>query len=364
MVALVLVGTAVERGWRTLRTQGATSFEASWIWTGSGGARYTGPRAFYAVRDFVLDEVPPEAEVRVVADEEYLLYLNGRRVGSGVYGSSAPLDRYPVARYLATGRNRIAVVVRSSRGAGGLLLVLTDGAASRALVVSDGRWRSFETEHPGILEGWLPVEHGSPVVSLGRPPARRWGRVTLGPVRTGFDEAAGSLWQRQILTPASCTCWSAADQAARSCDELPQEAALGPVAVFDFGRQVTGYLVLLQRRVTGVPVGLVEVSGEPPLLRAWLEQRVDAQVVLVPGAARWRDAVPRTFRYLRVLGLPELLAAWVEPVDPAVLPRLPAAAPTPGGVFSLRPPPLRTPVEHEVWRELEGVPGFAGGEQG
>ncbi len=53
------------------------------------------------------------------------------------------------------------------------------------------------------------------------------------------------------------------------------------------------------------------------------------------------------------------------PVDEAALGRFPpprAAAPV-RGVLGIVPPPLRTPVEDEVWRELEGVPGVAGREE-
>ena len=88
--------------------------------------------AFYAVRDFELDSPPARASVRILADEAYILYVNGRRVGSGAYFAGAPLDTYPLDLVLRPGWNRVAVELRSGRGAGGLLCALFAGGRSRA----------------------------------------------------------------------------------------------------------------------------------------------------------------------------------------------------------------------------------------
>ena len=53
----------------------------------------------------------------------------------------------------------------------------------------------------------------------------------------------------------------------------------------------------------------------------------------------------------------------VQLIDPRALPALAGPGGPPRGVLGIVPPPLRTPVEDEVWRQLQGVPRVAGGEK-
>lgn len=348
-LGLVLLLTAAERQVRAGLAGRSPAPGAEWIWADGRVARTTGPRAFYAVTDLHLDAVPSSAEARVLADEEYVLWLNGRRVGSNRYREHAGLDRYQVGDLLLPNGNRIVAEVRSGRGAGGLLLALV-GPEGEPLAATGESWRIFEQFHPGVVEGWVPTDKGAPAVSWGPPPTGRWGRVEPGRSLPRFEEATGDLWRRRILFPERLR--------ARSTDgrwvpagEAP--ATLGPIAAFDWGRPVTGYLVLEQRAPAGVPVGLVELAPE---------EGEEVEVVFQPGAPLWRDVVPRRFRFARVTGLSGLERAWVEPVDPEVLAELPAPPAEPPGVFGLDPPPLRTPVQNEVRRELESLPRRSGWE--
>lgn len=366
----VLLAVAAERGVRAWLAHGSPSAGAEWIWVEGRLPRYTGPRAFYVYRDFELAEAAPATELRVAADEEYLVYLDGRRIGSNVYRPEVALDRYRVGDLLEPGRHRLAVELRSTRGAGGLLLALVDPETGETLLATDESWRAFDHYHPGVLEAWLPMSEGEPVISWGPPPTGRWGRVDLGPVRPRFDEVAGDLWTRRIQLPERrssaapgregwepVTVESAAD---------PEPGPPAPVSRFDWGEEVTGYLVVEQKSALGLPVGLgyldLEADLEPGVL-PFMAMPADVEIVFLPGASLWRDVVPRRFRTLRLLGLSALQGVWVEPVPEEALAELPEAPPpVPPGVFGLRPPPLRTPVEDEVRRELERFPGVAGGE--
>ena len=101
--------------------------------------------------------------------------------------------------------------------------------------------------------------------------------------------------------------------------------------------------------------GLLFVSDgpEPPAVSS-----MGGAVLVPPGSREWLDPRPRRLRFARVLGLPGVVGARIEPLagsEPGV-----AGAEAPvRGVLGLVPPPLRTPVEDEVWRELERVPGVA-----
>lgn len=352
-VTLILLGTFLLR---TLRAVTGPQPVAEWIWTPESLIRYTAPRAFYAVRDFRLGDSVESATLRVVADEEYVLYVNGRRVGSNRYRETAGengthFDLYPVGSLLRRGANRVVVELRSERGAGGLLLALDDDESGRRLLATDRSWRVFDHFHPGILEGWLGLGDGRAAASWGPAPSGRWGKVIDGPVRPVFEQAAGSWLERRPLAPERTS-------------RLDRRAGADSTARFDWGREVYGYLVLEQQSPTGLPVGLLELSDDPPRRgeKGETDFRADASAVFLPGAARWRDTVPRRFRSVRVRGLPALSGAWVEPVGEEWAARLPTPPPAEAeGVFGLEPPPLRSPVEHEVRRQLQSVPRVSGG---
>ena len=71
---------------------------------------------FQAVREFELDEVPESALLRIAADTNYVLWLNGLKVASGPVRGTAKLcyfDTLEVAPLLRPGRNVIAALVYS-----------------------------------------------------------------------------------------------------------------------------------------------------------------------------------------------------------------------------------------------------------
>lgn len=440
MVALVallavIAGLLQEGARRFLAQHALPTGAAEWIWA-ADRHRATRPFAFWAFRDFELEELPAPAHVLVAADESYLLYVNGHRVGSGPLRSApdggALLERYEVSSELRAGPNRLAVELRTSRGAGGLLLALLDTDRDRPLVVSDSSWRVVARAHPGVLQAWLPASEGASAFSWGVPPTGRWGRPATVVPRPAYAQATGEPWGRRPVAPrrlargrqllqmlldrerggeaAGETRESVARPAARPAarpgepgpvpptppvplvERLPWEPVgapgprlpfrlsedggtptagagtavpgLGPVVLFDWGREVEGYLNLQHRSRSGQPSGLLLVgSSLPPLA-----PEAGETVITVAGAAAWRDVVPRRFRYALVLGVEALEGAWVEPVDGALLERLPPPAAAPGGRNSaggvrwIEPPPLETPVQHEVRRKLQGLAGGARGE--
>ena len=353
-VALLALGTravsaVVAR--LTLPTGGAR-----WIWVERERTDRS-PVAFYAVRDFFLDEVPPRARLLALADPEYILTLNGERIGAGQYvpGDSGPpvarLDVYEVGDLLQVGGNRLIVELRSDRGAGGFLAALRDGDG-KTLVRTDGDWRIFGRHHFGLLRGWLPLGPSGglpsePAFSWGLPPIGRWGRPEAGPVRPRLPE----LIRGQ---PVSGT-----RLAAPRIPALPPASARR-LALFDWGREVTGYLVLQMPSGEGLRTALFFTGvGVPDPLR----ERPAGAVLVMTGRRSWMDVRPRRFRYALVLG-DRPLAARVLPVDPArAAGFLEDGAPRTEGVFGIEPPPLRTPVQDEIWRELQRVPGVGGQER-
>jgi len=350
---------------------------AEWIWE-RGRHRQVGPWVFWAVQDFELPEVPASAHALVLADAGYILHVNGRRVGSNVYRDGDPVDRYEVASLLYAGSNRLAVELRSGRGAGGLLLRLVDGADGDSLVGTDDTWRTFNQDHPGILHGWLPLSEGEPALSWGPPPVGRWGLPRKVVARASFSAAVGETWEQRPVPPRRVAAgpevlrqlgpygerrlgalpWRPVDP--EIVVQPPGGSGLGPVVLFDWGREVTGYLTLDHGRRGRRPPGLLRVGRQPPIARL---RGPDATVVTLTGGNTWQDGLPRRFRYALVLGVDSVVGAWVDPVHPEVLDRLPAPPPPPAGLFGLEPPRSVTPVENEVGRKLQGFTGGARGEE-
>jgi hypothetical protein len=123
---------------------------------------------------------------------------------------------------------------------------------------------------------------------------------------------------------------------------------------------VTGYLSLELPPGDQLKTALLYAGETPP--RPGIDQPVGA-VLLLAGRREWLDTTPRRFRYAMVIGIEEPLAARVYALTPDLAPEkvtrlLPAGEER--GVLGIEPPPLRTPVEDEVWRKLESVPGIAG----
>lgn len=325
---------------------------AEWIWVERSRTDRT-PSAFYAVRDFELDDPPARARLMILADPEYILTLNGKRVGAGRYPTGAPearLDVYEVGDLLLPGGNRLLVELRSDRGAGGLLAVIQD-PEGKTLVRSDGEWRIVKRHHIGLIRGWLPLGTAGgasggletePAFRWGPPPTGRWGEPTIGKVRPRLLE----LIQDQPL--------AATRVPAPSIPLLPPSSARH-LALFDFGREVTGYLNLQMPAGDGLRKALLYTGSEPP---DPLRQRPAGAVLALTGRRSWMDTQPRRFRYALVVG-DRPAAARVLPVDPKAADGLFADGNERKveGVFGIDPPRLRTPVEDEVWRELQSVPG-------
>jgi hypothetical protein len=329
---------------------------AEWIWMDRSRTDLS-PAAFYAVRDFFLDAAPARARLLILADPEYVLTLNGKRIGAGRYqqkyqpGEPARLDVYELGDLLVAGGNRLLVELRSDRGAGGLLAALQDGAG-RTLVCTDGDWRIVQRHNFGLIRGLVPLGPDDdmdslPVFSWGPPPTGRWGRPEVGPVLPRLADLMRG-------TPAAASRLPSAP-----IPGLPATSAQY-VALFDWGREVTGYLSLQMPPGDGLKKALLFTGEQPP---DPLRDRPAGAVLTVNGRRSWMDAQARRFRYALVIGdrPAGAVTARIFPVDPKLAAGRVIASVAGGGrkiegVFGLEPPPLRTPLQDEIWRQLQRVP--------
>ena len=176
VLILLVVGTllaALSERWLAPRVVAGRSpaAGAQWIWAAPDRYGVT-LSAFQAARDFELATPPSQAEIQLLADEEYVLYLNGVRVGGNRYRPGARLDRYSVAPLLVGGHNRLLVELRSGRRAGGLLLRL---ATSDGLeIVSGPDWRILQRHRQEHLDPANGLEQPRRPRVWGGPPVGRW----------------------------------------------------------------------------------------------------------------------------------------------------------------------------------------------
>ncbi len=356
---------------------GGTIGPAQWIWV-AHDRRQAQQLTFYAARDFRLETPPARARLFALGDQEYILYLNGKRVGAGGWRpGGVRLDQYEVGDLLLPGGNRLLAELRSDHGGGGFLASLVDEASGRMLVGTDGTWRTFKQHRLGLVRGWLPVAAagglagasaagpGEAAVTWGRPPVGRWGRVVPAWARPTFAELTGGG------RPVAAAAETPFDPPPESRVRRDQSMVL-----FDWGREVTGYLAL----ETGYEPAMDEEPAPPPdRQRTALLWTGDAppqpvgedtppsgEVMMMARAHQWLDARLRRFRYVLVIGIERPLSASVYEVDPRVAahggmeiaadPRFPApggteiaaamaaaAAPSPAG-GAVAPRPGRTEV--------------------
>jgi hypothetical protein len=325
-----------------LRARSLPTARAQWIWKPIDHLDHN-PTAFYAVRDFRLGSPPARARLMVTADEEYVVTLNGKRIGAGAFEPGAPLDVYEIGPLLLPGGNRLLVELRSGDGAGGLLASLVDEATGRQIVGTDEGWRILPAHQLGLPRGWMPIGGGEPAFVWGYPPIGRWGSPRAGAPRPLLGEEMGPAVPAASMLPLSLPAG------------LAEGRPPGSPVLYDWGRPVEGYLTLELPPAKDLGMALLFTGETPP---DPLAARPTASVLVMAGEPGWLDARPRRFRYALLVGLKRPAAAAVRPVPPG---RARPPRPVEDKVFGIQGPPLRTPVEDEVWSKLQRFPGAARG---
>ncbi len=330
-IALLLLAGFDQLARRYGSRYGLPGGSAAWIWT-TDSPREVVPRAFYLLKDFDLDSVPNQARLLVGGDAEYVLFLNGFRVGANAYHPGALLDFYQVAALLRPGGNRFVAELRSSQGVGGFFLHLDSGEGGDALVETDRSWLVVREMQTGLVAGWWSPQNTGVPRSWARPPTARWGSALPGP-------------ERPIFPPLDRPFLPLAATAVERPGDADGAAAGGyrPFR-FDLGSEAVGYLRVRFEQPTPAPA-LLFVGSRPPEPSAELAA---VSVLLPTGARLWRDAELRRLRYVTLVSRDAVASVELIPVEPAQASRL-ASQPIPQrGVFGIRAFPRLTPLELEI----------------
>src|SRR5436309_2626611 len=131
----------------------------------------------------------------------------------------------------------VLLLALADRALAGLLVSLEDGAG-HPLAGTDESWRIFHQRQLGILRGWLPLagDERAPSTTAacwGIPPVGRWGRPRLGPPRPLLVDVTQG---RPLPAPAALTL--------PPLGNVPPDRPQPPRRLFDWGREVAGYLLV------------------------------------------------------------------------------------------------------------------------
>lgn len=346
ILVLALVLAAAQRGYLAWRQHALEPLAgARWIWADGTLASFE-PSAFFAVRDFDLEAPPSHATLLIAADEVYVLWLNGRLVGSNSYLPGTPADRYSVAPFLTAGRNRIVVELRSSRSAGGLIAALRLGEPEKTIGVTDASWRIFRRWGRELSRNRrLGKRSGEAPVVWGAQPTGRWRLALPATTRPTFPT---DLRQTRSAAPVRFRETTSDMPWHLLTPEQRRAGFSDPVKLLDWGQEVEGYLTLELRPHAG-QLGLVFFGSEPPDPKI---ERPSEILIAVDGHRPWRSAHPRRFRYVLLVGGDLRAIPRVELLDSATAAEL---APRPleiQGLWGLAPALDRLKVEELAWGKV------------
>lgn len=121
----------------SLLTGQAAAQEARWIWAPdqAKNAVPTGEACHF--RKTINIRAPEGGQISIKADDQYELYVNGRRVGAGE--AVRKLDEYDISKQLVRGVNIIAIKVINKAGDSAAL-------AARITIKENGQWSSHSTD--------------------------------------------------------------------------------------------------------------------------------------------------------------------------------------------------------------------------
>jgi hypothetical protein len=199
---------------------------AQWIWASHQISRNE-PVVFFAARDFDLPPTRQFTHLKIYADPEYTLYVNGKEIAARRAEGSPHLDEYDISGMVRTGRNRVVAGVHSTNGVGGLIAGVDIGHEVENYFVTDRNWRIFRTWNEA-----LPVRDAGPwrpPMVLGAPPLGRWDYLV--PKAGQFDPPA-----ERVVEPAQVIDYKATIPAVKIIEgvAVATQTAVRATA-FDFG---------------------------------------------------------------------------------------------------------------------------------
>jgi putative heme-binding domain-containing protein len=176
---------------------------AAWVWDQPDANRTEQSRdPRYLRRRFELPARPAHADLWITADDHYVVYLNGQKVGAD--GDWQTVEKYDVAKFLNAGKNVLAIEARNNGGPAGVIARLRIQIPGRKdlFVVTDQLAKITQT----AAEGWRQTDFddsGWPAaIVLGDAGMEPWHLAgASAPGGTGYDVAAVDPKVKGRLSP-------------------------------------------------------------------------------------------------------------------------------------------------------------------
>lgn len=179
--AVVLLGS-----WLFAQTSASDGWaNAAWIWDEADAHKIpqnNEPR--YLRCNFDLAAKPVSADLWVTADNHYVAYVNGQKVGEDA--EWATVEKYDVAKHLTVGKNVIAFQVKNQGGVAGAIARLRVKTADKKdlFVVTDEKTKIAQKASSGWQTVGFDDSAWFAAIVLGDPGIGPW-NLTGGPVAKG-----------------------------------------------------------------------------------------------------------------------------------------------------------------------------------
>jgi putative heme-binding domain-containing protein len=115
----------------------AVAEEAQWIWSPDHAKESVPTGEACHFRKIMPLRSPEGGTIAIAADDQYELFINGRRIGAGE--ATKKLDEYDIAKFLSRGPNVIAVRVQNNAGN-------TAALVARVTIKDRGEWVTYSTD--------------------------------------------------------------------------------------------------------------------------------------------------------------------------------------------------------------------------
>jgi putative heme-binding domain-containing protein len=151
---------------------------SNWVWDRKGAVSSDSPR--YLRRVFELAEKPVAAEIRITADNQYTLYVNGKKLGGD--GAWESVEKFDIAKLLTKGKNVVAIEARNAGGPAAVIawMKITGPKKKTTVIGTDASWRVSLTKK----DGWEKPGFADP---------QKWARaVVIGNAGVGPWNIAGN----------------------------------------------------------------------------------------------------------------------------------------------------------------------------
>ena len=149
-----------------------TGQEAQWIWSPEHTKEGVPTGEMCHFRKILNLRYPEGGQIAIAADDQYELFVNGRRIGSGE--ATKKLDEYDITRHLSRGVNVVAVRVLNTTAN-------TAALVARVTIKDRGEWFSYSSD-----ASWrtatrpLPLWNTTLYNDRGWAPAQAFGALAKG----------------------------------------------------------------------------------------------------------------------------------------------------------------------------------------